>query len=237
MSQVISCPNCDKKLARKDDLRGRALICPQCQNRFTPSTEESPSPGGFGMDFLDNLGPAPGPVAAKTATKTSSAARGAAKGAASVTSSAASRTVATRAKEKKDQMMLIYIGGGIAAAVLVVIVAFMVMSSGGHGGGKGQKSRFGMTLSQRQKFFEALFHAVDEIGSKNQYKDCRDEWRRLGREKNLTDQQIADILKEGMDQRWEQPALAATMDQKQKTNRIEWVRTMNETSREPVMSQ
>ena len=135
--------------------------------------------------------------------------------------------------------MPIYIGGGIAAVVLIlVVVVFASCSGGGHGflKKKSENIRFGLTESQRRRFFEALFHAVDEIGS-NEYKACRDEWRRLGHEKNLNDQQIAEILKEGMDQHWEQPALAATMDQKQKTNRIEWMHTMNESNRDPVMSQ
>ena len=94
--------------------------------------------------------------------------------------------------------------------------------------------RFGLTESQRKRLFEDLFHAVDEIGSRNGYKECREEWRRLGGEQNLNDQQISDVFKEGMDRGWEQPAMAATMDQKHKTNRLEWIRTMNETA-EPVM--
>jgi hypothetical protein len=77
-------------------------------------------------------------------------------------------------------------------------------------------------------------HAVDENGS-NQ--ECRDEWRRLGREKNLTDPQISAVLEEGMDHGWPQPAIVTTMDQRQKTNRLEWIRTMNETKREPIMGQ
>ena len=35
MSQVITCPNCEKKLTLKDRPKGRAVICPHCMNRFT----------------------------------------------------------------------------------------------------------------------------------------------------------------------------------------------------------
>ena len=86
-----------------------------------------------------------------------------------------------------------------------------------------------MTESQRKHLFKDLFHAVDEIGSTNQYKDCREKWRQLGKPWNLTDQQIAAVRQEGIDEGWEQPAVAATMDQKEKTNRFDWIRTMNET--------
>ena len=99
---------------------------------------------------------------------------------------------------------------------------------------KAENIRFGMTESQRQGLFKELFHAVNEYGP-NQ--ECRDKWRRLGRPWNLSDQQISDIRTEGMDRGWEQPEMAATMDQKHKTNRLEWIRTMNETHRDPVMSQ
>ncbi len=248
MSQVIPCPNCDKKLAVRDELKGRALICPQCKGRFTvpadgpqPAAGESgtasgaaPAPGGFDMGFLDNLGPAPGSATVKAATKTAAPVRAKASTArVAPTVLGASRGTASRAKKKKDQMMMIYIGGGLAAAVLVVILLAVAIS----GAGGGKPTRFGMTESQRKHLFKDLFHAVDEIGSTNQYKDCREKWRQLGKPWNLTDQQIAAVRQEGIDEGWEQPAVAATMDQKEKTNRFDWIRTMNETKRDPVMSQ
>ena len=133
--------------------------------------------------------------------------------------------------------MLIYIGGGVAAAVLVAVLIVGTMSSGGGGSRKKENIRFGLTESKRKELFKELFHAVDEIGSSHGYKDCHDEWCRLGRELKLTDEQISEVFKEGMDAGWEQPAMAATMDQKHKTNRMEWIRTMNETHRNPIMSQ
>ena len=59
----------------------------------------------------------------------------------------------------------------------------------------------------------------------------------LGSEKNLNNQQISEVFKEGMDHGWEQPTMTATIDQKQKTNRHEWMLIWNETHREPIMSQ
>ena len=134
---------------------------------------------------------------------------------------------------KNDQMMLIYIGGGIAAAILVIVLIAVAASSGGSSAKKkAENIRFGMTESQRKRFFEELFHAVDELGPN---KECRDEWRRLGSKWNLSDQQISEIRKEGMDRGWEQPAIPATTDQKQKTNRREWIRNMTEKGRDPIL--
>ena len=236
VSQFIACPNCDKKLTLRDELRGRALICPECKGRFTVPIDEladegfgtisdgTPTPGGSDMTFLDNLATLPGPATAKIATK----------GAVSPISFA-SRAAASHAKKKNDQMMMIYIGGGIAAAVLVVILVVVAISSKGGGGKKKDENmRFGLTESERKGLFKDLFHAVDEYGPS---KECREEWRRLGSKWSLTDRQISDIRKEGMDRDWEQPAIPATTDQKQKTNRREWVRIMTETHLDPIMSQ
>lgn len=259
MSQVIACPNCDKKLAVKDELKGRALICPQCKGRFTVPADEpqsaaevfdlvsdkAPPSGGSDMDFFESLVPSPVPAAAKTATKTASASRPAATARPTAAQSPASpidlgatRASASRAK-KKDEQMMIYIGGGIAAAVVVIVLVVLIVKgmSSSNRSVKKQKNeniRFGMTETQRKKLFQDMLHAVDENGV---CKECRDEWRRLGSESKLTDQQISDVLKEGMDQGWEQPALPATTVQKQKTNRREWIRNMTETHREPIMSQ
>jgi len=259
VSQVIACPNCDKKLAVKDELKGRALICPQCKGRFTVPADEpqsaaevfdiisdkAPTPGGSDIDFFESLAPSPVPAAAKTATKTASASRPAATARPTATQASAApvdlgatRAAASRAKNKDEQMM-IYIGGGIAAAVVVVVLIVLIVKGMPSSPPnrvvkkpKNENIRFGM----RKEFFQKLLHAVDENGV---CKECRDEWVRLGRENEpkLNDSQISDVLKEGMDQGWEQPALPATTVQKQKTNRREWIRAMTETQREPIMSQ
>jgi hypothetical protein len=266
VSQVITCPQCDKKLALRDELKGRKLICPQCKGRFTAPTDEgdpssetfdstsdNPAPAdGSAMAFLDGLASAPGPAAAKTPAKTSSTVRpataarpsaGKAASAAATASTApvdlgASRVAAIQAKKKKDsQKMLIYIGGGVAAAVLAVIIlvaAVMSFPSSGGPKGKNENIRFGLTESKRKQLFSDLFHAVDVNGVS---KECQTEWRRLGGELNLNDQQISAVLQEGRDNNWEQPAFVVTTDQKQKQNRIEWIRTMTTTKREPIMGQ
>ncbi|MGA2502410.1 MAG: hypothetical protein ABSH20_32110 [Tepidisphaeraceae bacterium] len=213
---------------------------------------EAPSQGGSEMDFFDNLTSAASPAPAKTVTKAAAPARpstarpapakASAKASAVPAATAASRAAASRAKKKNDQMMLIYLGGGIGAAILLALLAILIMSSGGgagSSGGGGKKKddtppRFGMTGIQRKRFFESLLHAADENGPS---KECRNEWVRLGREKNLSDQQISEVFKEGMDADWEQPAIPATVDQKQKTNRHEWVLMWNQTHRDPIMSQ
>ena len=199
----------------KDELKGRALICPQCKSRFTsPGDESQPaadlfgqnsdetrSPGGSDMAFFDSLAAStPGRGAAKAAAKALGRRPGPPHPSAA---SAASRAADRRVKQKNDQTMLIYIGGGVAVAVLVCVLIAVAMSSGGGSGGGGKKKveniRFGLAESQRKRLFEDLFHAIDETGSKNEYKECRKEWRRLGGEKNLNDQQVSYIFKEGMD--------------------------------------
>jgi len=249
VSQVIACPNCNKRLVLSDELKGRTLICPQCKGRFTvPADEtaagigefgtisdETPLPGGSDMAFLDDLAPLPGPGTAKMARPL------AATGYAASTASIASRAAAVRAKKKHNQLMMFYIGGGIVVVVLLVVMVAMSMLSGGGDGGaktkeKDQNLRFGMTETERRKFFMDLVRAVDEIGDENGYRECRAEWRRLGSKVNLGDQQISDIRKEGMESGWDDPQLPATTEQKQKTNRREWIRIITETHRDPVMS-
>ena len=260
MSQVVACPNCDKKLAVKDELKGRALICPQCKGRFTIPADEpqpeaevfdiisdkAPTSGGSETDFFESLAPLPVLSASKAATKTPAEVRlttaahpTAAQASPPPIDLGASRAAASRTKKKNDEQMMIYLCGGIAAAVVVVFLVILIvkgMSSSNRATKKpkNENIRFGMKETERKQLFQEMLHAVDENGV---CKECRDEWRRLGRESKLTDQQISDVLKEGMDQGWEQPALPATTVQKQKTNRREWIRVMTETHREPIMSQ
>ena len=257
MSQVISCPNCGKKLALRDELRGRALLCPQCKTKFTTpiegaeSTAEvfdtaantTSSPGDSNVAFLNSLAPTASATAATAATGSPLAGRspaparsaaGAPATAAKSAASAAARTAPSRAKQKNDQMLFVYIGGGVAAAVVVLILIVVGLSS--HGGGKKDEKdvRFGMRLTERKRLFEDLLHAADQNGPN---KECRDEWRQLGKKWNLSDQQISQVFSEGMDRNWEQPAVPATIDQKEKTNRHEWVLRWNQTHRDPIMSQ
>ena len=233
MSQVITCPNCDKKLALRDELKGRALICPQCKGRFTAPadgpeepaeefgtfSEEVPSPGGADMAFLDSLTPTPGPVAAKTTTNSSTSLWSAA-GKTAVSPTAASRAAASRAKKKNDQMMLIYIGGGVAAAVLVAVLIVGTMSSGGGATKKKDEDiRFGLTGTVRHQLFKELILAVDKYGIS---KDCKEEWFRLADDYKLDRKYIKDVLDEGFDRKdWDQPA-PAHVTNKTRGVRMEW---------------
>ena len=172
VSQVIACPNCDKKLALSEELKGRALICPQCKGRFTVPADEppaatfgttadrAPSGCGSGMDFLDNLGSAPGRAAAKTAAKTATPVRPASARPATgkAAASPASRAAASRAK--KIDPMMIYIGGGVAAAVLVVIswcCGHVVQGGRKRGNEASREGIFGMSDSSRHQLFNEMF--------------------------------------------------------------------------------
>jgi hypothetical protein len=194
-----------------------------------PTLADEAAGNGTGVDFLDNLAPLSGPSTASTATRNSSPPR---------TSGRSAGASAGRAKTKTDPTMF-YIGGGIAAVVLVVVLVAVAMSgnrgsSSGGGKKKDENIRFGMTETQRRRLYKDLIHAVDDNGMS---KATQKEWRSLGKEFKLTDQQVSAVLQEGLENTdWEQPDLAATMDQRQKTNRMEWIRKMNETKREPIMS-
>ncbi len=251
MPVVVSCPKCEKRLAVKDELKGRTLVCPQCKGRFTVPADDGPIDGllnvideppatGGGMDFLHSLGPSSVSAAKGNGQTTVPAysAQRSANGRPAVSSSATARA-AGRGKKQADQMKIIYIGGGIAAAVLIVIVTALAIngaSSGNSSGGgtkKDENVRFNLTETQRRQLFSDMLHAVDVNGAT---KTCRDVWRRLGGELKLTDSQISAVLKEGLDSGWDQPALEVTQDQKQKTNRRDWIRAMNESGHDPIMS-
>ena len=236
MSQVIACPNCDKKLALSEELKGRALICPQCKGRFTVPADEppaatfgttadrAPSGCGSGMDFLDNLGSAPGRAAAKTAAKTATPVRPASARPATgkAAASPASRAAASRVK-KIDPMML-YIGGGVAAAVLVVIVVVCVVmsSKGGGNGGTKQAGKviFGMSDASRHQLFNEMFVAVDQYGIS---KECKEEWFRLADNYKLDRKNLKSILDEGFSRAdWVQPA-PSHVTNKTRGTRMEWI--------------
>ena len=228
MSQVITCPNCEKKLALKDELKGRTLICPQCRGRFTPPADEAPAPGGSGISFLDSLTPTPGATTAKAATKTPAVGtRPATTGAsASPAVSAAARAAASREKKQKDQFLLMCIGGGVAVAIMVVVMIVVAMSPGGSGGGGGggkkkfEKILFGMSDSDRHKLFNEMFLAVDQYGIT---KACKEEWFRLADEHKLDRKYLKDILNEGFDRKdWDQPAPAHITNQTRGA-RMEWI--------------
>jgi hypothetical protein len=244
VSQVVACPNCEKKLTVMDELLGRTLVCPQCNGRFTAPADvggaaasETSSSDGADMGFLDSLSAGPRPAAGKTAAprpaaKTAAPRSSAGKSAASSPASAASRAAASREKAKNDQKMVLYIGGGIAAAVLLVVLLAVIMSGGSARKRKDQNIRLGMAETQRRELYRDLIHAIDVYGPNTA---CREEWRRLGSKWKLTDQQIASIRDEGLDHNWTQAEILASMDQKQKTNRIEWVRIRTETKVDPIM--
>ena len=140
-----------------------------------------------------------------------------------------------RGRNQAQQMKLIIIGGGIALGVLVVVGLAVVLKDAFSGDEKTkevEELRFGLTEKQRRQLFEDMFHAVDVKGVT---KACRDEWRRLGAELKLNDSQISAVLKEGFDRGWDQPALEVTQDQKQKTNRKNWIEVINRTGKDPIM--
>ena len=197
---VVSCPNCEKRLAVKDELKGRTLVCPECKSRFSVPADDSSKDGllnvaedtpaaGSGMDFLHSLGPS-SVGAAKGNGQTTAPAYAAQRptsGRPAASSSATTRA-AGRVKKQADQMKMIYIGGGIAAALLIVIVAALAINGAGGGNGGGAKKdeniRFNLTETQRKQLFSDMFHAVDVNGPT---KTCREVWRRLGGNLKLTD--------------------------------------------------
>lgn len=223
VSNVVSCPNCEKKLAVKDELKGRTLICPQCKGRFTVPADDLPAAdevatGEGGVEFLNELGPS-----------SASPAKSAGGAFASFASMRLSRHKAVhtsgRAKGQSRQMKLILIGGGIAVAVLVV-VGLAVALSGANGGGAATKEveelRFGLTESTRIELFQKLVSAVDQHGIT---KSCKEEWYRLADEYKLDRSHIKDLLDEGFsfkNSRWILPE--ATSTAKNRALRMEWVR-------------
>jgi hypothetical protein len=228
VSQVVACPNCDKKLAVKNELVGRVLVCPQCKGRFTVpadepvddrlgvATREAPASTGSEMDFLDGLTPAP----VRTASNTSP--RGL-RLESSPAVSLASRMATTRARGRKNQMTVIYIGGGIAAAVLVAILIAVAMQSADRGARREkavENIRFGLTDSNRHQLFGKLMLAVDQYRIT---KECKEEWFRLADEYKLDRQHIRDILDEGFSRKdWDQPAPTHVTNENRGT-RMEWI--------------
>jgi hypothetical protein len=234
---VVSCPKCEKKLAVKDELKGRMLVCPQCKGKFSVPGDEAPndrlpnvveeSSAGGGMDFLHGLGPS-SVGATKGNGQTTAPAYSAQRSATSrpFASSAAAARGAGRSKKKADQMMMIYIGGGVAAVLLIVIVAALAINGSGGGGSSKPKEpadiRFGLDEGTRIKLFQLLVTTVDERGIS---KSCKDEWYRLADVYKLDRKNIKDLLDEGFsfkNNKWVLPE--ATSTAKNRAVRMDWVR-------------
>ena len=143
VSRVIACPNCDKKPALRDELKGRALICPQCKSRFTAPADEPapvaegfgmisdevPSPGGPTWPFSTTWAP-PGPARRKRPPRLrqrrpSAAARCAARPCGLRRIPSGGKPCEEKERSDDDD----YIGGGIVAVVLVVVLVAVAMPS------------------------------------------------------------------------------------------------------------
>jgi hypothetical protein len=203
------------------------------------AAEPAPSGSGSEMGFLDDLATSPAP-ATKAATKASVPMRSAAKPASATAKSSTlnpARAAASRAKKQSEQMMMVYIGGGIGAAILVVVLIVIAMNSGTGARNSSVKRpdniRFGLKETVRRQLFMKLVSAVDSNGIT---KECKKAWLGLADEYHLDRLNIKDVIDEGLNGKdWDLPELKATMSQEEKQNRISWIRTMNETKREPIM--
>jgi hypothetical protein len=223
VSNVVSCPNCEKKLAVKDEFKGRALICPQCKGRFTVPADDLPVAGAAasdaGMSFLDNLGPgSAGPT---------QGAGGATAPAFSTARATVGKTAraAGRSKKRAQRKNLVYIGGGIGAAVLVAIVAVAALNGNGSGSEQQKEPediRFGLAEKTRIELFQKLVSAVDQDGIT---KACKEDWYRLADEYKLDRSHIKDLLDEGFsfkNKKWVLPEATATA--KNRALRMDWIR-------------
>jgi hypothetical protein len=247
---VVSCPKCEKRLAVKDELKGRALVCPQCKGRFSVPTDDAPKDdlldvvedapaSGGGMDFLHSLGPS-SVGAAKGNGQTSAPAYSAQRPANSrpAVSVGAAARASGRVKKQADQMKMIYIGGGIAAALLIVIVTALAISGAGGGGGNGRTKepediRFGLSESTRIELFQKLVSAVDNRGIS---KSCKDDWLRLADEYKLDRKNLKDLLEEGFsfkNSKWVLPE--ATSTAKNRAVRMDWIAQRHNGS-DPVLA-
>jgi hypothetical protein len=224
VSNVISCPNCQKKLAVKDEHKGRTLICPQCKGRFNVPADDLPvaaksAAGGSGMDFLDELGPSSANPANSTGGGSTSfrSVRPVVR--------KAGRT-SSRPKNQAQQMKFVVIGGGIALAVLVVAALAVALINANSGGDEKTKEvediRFGLPESTRIELFQKLVSAVDQDGIT---KSCKEHWYRLADEYKLDRSHIKDLLDEGFSfksDKWVLPE--ATSTAKNRALRMDWVR-------------
>jgi uncharacterized protein YbaR (Trm112 family) len=250
---VIACPNCEKKLAVKEELKGRALICPQCKGRFTVPAGDSPSADPLdlaelsapstddgGTGFFDSLGsssPAPIKSVGASSLRASAARPASPKPTRAGVATGPSRATARRAKTQAEQMKMVYIGGGIAAAVLLLIIVVVVANSGGGSSGKTvepEDIRFNLKEGVRIQLFKKLVSAVDEYGISPA---CKKEWYRIADEYNLDRSNIKDVLEEGFafkNKKWELPE--ATSTAKNRAVRMEWVAQRRGGS-DPILSQ
>jgi hypothetical protein len=241
VSIVVSCPNCEKRLAVKDELKGRSLMCPKCNGRFTVPLNDVPgdivpvagelATGNGSMGFLDDLGLASAGPATSTAGGTSATAYS------PRAVGGQSARAAEQSKRQADQMKMIYVGGGIAAAVLIVVALAIALNGIGGRGEKAKEAedtRFGLTERTRIELFQKLVSAVDRDGIS---KSCKEDWFRLADEYKLDRSHIKDLLDEGFsykNSKWELPEAVSTA--KNKALRQDWVRQRTTNGTDPVLA-
>ncbi len=224
MPTVVSCPNCEKKLAVKDQFKGRSLICPQCKRRFTVPADDvlvlgvSSAPSDGGMGFLDGLGPSSARPAKSVGSRSTT-------GYSPRTAVGGAARSAERAKMQAAQKQMILIGVGIALGMLVIVAAAILLnlpSSAPEKAKEAEDIRFGLPERTRIELFQKFVSAVDRDGIT---KTCKERWYRLADEYKLDHGHIKDILDEGFsfkNDKWALPE--ATSTAQGRAVRMDWVR-------------
>lgn len=229
---MITCPHCELKLSLKDDFKGQRLACPKCKGKFDMAEAEVVEPALTGAksssaessseaNFFADLSAAP-KAGKKSAPRSANS------------PAQTSARPATATKSKSNPMLGVYIGGGIAGAVLLIVMLAVAMSSSGGGSRGSSNVKWGLSEGRRHQIFCDCMKAVDENGAKGDA--CRKRWQEIASENKIDLDTIGKILDEGFapNCKWTQPAFS-NYDATKKANRVGWIKSRNETGRDPIL--
>jgi hypothetical protein len=117
-----------------------------------------------------------------------------------------------------------YIGGGVAAAILLIVIVGFAFRGHSRGKTKTGVVKYGLSEAKRRQAFEEAVRSVDQAGEE---KAKKNEWPKIAAGYKIDGDKLAQILEEGFDAGWEQPAFNGYTAE-MKARRVDWLKKRNE---------
>ncbi len=197
MAPSIFCPHCNGKLAIRDELAGKRVICPHCKTAFQAPAEAA-AEESFADFFADLSAPATPRSPASGPPALTRAAPPPRKRPGPPPRPLAGTKIAKRGMKMNLPPTPYLLWGGAGLAVLILAIGGWALVSS-----YAPSLKYNLTQSQRKRLFYELVGAIDNLGYTN--KACRTRWQELEDQFSVNNEATREILKEGFEHSWPQP--------------------------------